>query len=36
MSPLFIRAIEGLDVTECEVLLEELKAFATQERFAYS
>lgn len=35
VSPAFTRSIEGLSEAESAVLLEELRAFATQDRFAY-
>lgn len=35
ISPTFIRSIEGMKASESEALLDELKAFATQEHFAY-
>jgi taurine dioxygenase len=35
ISPTFIRSIEGMQASESEALLDELKAFATQEHFAY-
>jgi taurine dioxygenase len=35
ISPAFIQSIEGMKASESEALLDELKAFATQERFAY-